>query len=78
MAKYKSGINGPFSGKIGPVTGSSWKGTPYIKSNNRVAPERKPSVAQLNQRMVFAMVSRWLRPMKENVLLIVVELKKFI
>jgi len=65
MAKYKKGINGPFTGKVGPVTGSSWKGTPYVKSNNSVLPEREPSVAQRNQRMVFAMVSSWLRPMKE-------------
>lgn len=64
MAKYKNGINGPFSGKIGPVTGSSWLGVPYIKSNNSIGSGKEPSVKQLNQRMVFAMVSNWLKPMK--------------
>ena len=32
MAKIRQGIMGPFSGKIGPIIGSSWKNISYIKS----------------------------------------------
>lgn len=32
MGKYKDGIKGSFSGKVGAVIGSSWKGKPYMKS----------------------------------------------
>jgi len=32
MGKYSQGILGPFSGKVGSVVGSSWKGVNYIKS----------------------------------------------
>lgn len=32
MARIDQGILGPFSGKVGEVIGSSWKGIPYIKA----------------------------------------------
>lgn len=32
MAIYKQGVLGPFSGKVGTVVGSSWRGVPYIRS----------------------------------------------
>lgn len=32
MGKYSQGILGPFSGKVGTVVGSSWKGVNYMKS----------------------------------------------
>lgn len=32
MGKYTQGILGPFSGKVGAIVGSSWKGVNYIKS----------------------------------------------
>ena len=32
MAKINQGILGGFSGSVGPVIGSSWKGIPYIRS----------------------------------------------
>ncbi len=32
MAIYKQGILGPFSGKVGTVVGSSWRGIAYIRS----------------------------------------------
>jgi hypothetical protein len=49
MARYKNGILGAFSGKVGTVVGASWCGTDYMRS----LPEKssKPeTVAQRNQR----------------------------
>jgi len=64
MARYKSGINGPFSGKIGPVIGSSWRGVDYMKSEAK--PNDKPATEkQLHQRHIFTMVNSWLRPLRE-------------
>lgn len=37
MAKIKKGILGPLSGTLGPVTGGTWKGIPYLK----LAPAKK-------------------------------------
>ncbi|WP_316812699.1 DUF6266 family protein [Pedobacter heparinus] len=49
MAKYKQGILGPFSGKIGNVVGASWKGISYFRS--LAEPSNKPATeAQLAQR----------------------------
>jgi len=31
MATFKNGPNGGFSGKVGSVVGSSWKGIDYIR-----------------------------------------------
>lgn len=64
MGRYKSGINGPFSGKIGSVIGSHWRGVDYMKSlSGGVA--KPPTYGQLNQRRIFAEVSSWLKPIKE-------------
>jgi len=64
MGRYKSGINGPFSGKIGSVIGSHWRGVDYMKSlSGNVA--KPPTYGQLNQRRRFAEVSSWLKPIKE-------------
>jgi hypothetical protein len=49
MARYKNGILGAFSGKVGTVVGASWCGTDYMRS----LPEKsgKPETpAQRNQR----------------------------
>jgi hypothetical protein len=62
MARYKNGINGTFSGKVGTVIGSSCRGIIYMKS----LPEAysvPPTPAQLNQRLKLSMVSAWLRPL---------------
>lgn len=32
MARIEQGVLGPFSGKVGEVIGSSWKGIPYVKA----------------------------------------------
>ncbi|HWW40729.1 DUF6266 family protein [Pedobacter sp.] len=64
MAKYKNGITGSFSGKIGPVVGATNRGVDYMRS----LPEKitKPaSVAQQNRRVIFALVVAWLRPLQK-------------
>src|SRR5690242_11507600 len=61
MATYTNGITGDFSGKVGTVIGSSWKGKPYMKSlhKKRTIPAHK--MEQLN-RNKFAMAHQWLQP----------------
>lgn len=64
MARYKNGITGPFSGKIGPVVGATNRGVDYMRS----LPEKitKPaSVVQQNRRVIFALVVGWLRPLQK-------------
>nr|WP_068890704.1 DUF6266 family protein [Pedobacter panaciterrae] len=62
MAKYKNGINGAFSGRVGNVIGATCRGVDYIRSMPVVS-GRKYSQAQINQRIKFALVVNWLRPL---------------
>nr|WP_199075979.1 DUF6266 family protein [Pedobacter sp. ASV19] len=62
MARYKNGINGPVSGKVGMVIGSSCRGIQYLKSVADVSAV-PATEAQLNQRLKLALVSGWLRPL---------------
>jgi hypothetical protein len=54
MGKYNQGILGPFSGKVGSVVGSSWKGVNYIKS--LPGPNTSNTEAQQKQRSRFKSV----------------------
>ena len=54
MGKYNQGILGPFTGKVGSVVGSSWKGVNYIKS--LPSPNASNSEAQKKQRSRFKSV----------------------
>lgn len=65
MGKYKNGINGLFSGKIGTVVGASSRGVAYMRSvpDYRVD---KPTQAQQNHRDKFGMVSSWFKPLKST------------
>lgn len=64
MARYKNGINGPFSGKVGTVVGASWRGIDYVRSVQK-AITKPASQAQINQRLVFALVTGWLKPLRD-------------
>ncbi len=68
MARYKNGVNGPFSGKVGCVVGAARRGTPYFRSvpyfKNNTA-----SQAQLDQRMIFALLMGWLKPLRELIMI---------
>ncbi|PTS99002.1 hypothetical protein DBR11_13590 [Pedobacter sp. HMWF019] len=61
MGRYKDGINGPFSGKVGQVIGSSCRGITYLRSMPNKS-KKRATQAQKNQRLKLAIVSGWLRP----------------
>ena|ERR1700712_2332890 len=64
MATIKKGILGPFSGKIGNVVGSSWKGLDVI----RTIPKKKKyrfSKLQILQQANFILMTRFLRPLTD-------------
>ncbi len=61
MGKYKRGILGAFSGKIGTVVGSSWKGIEYMRSLPKPS-SKAPSEQQMIQRAKFALVTGFFRP----------------
>lgn len=60
MGRINTGILGPFTGNVGTVVGSSWKGIPYIKAR----PVRKKAAgpAEMANRNKFAMAQNWLQP----------------
>src|SRR5687768_15182871 len=64
MARYKNGINGAFSSKVGTVVGASWRGIDYMRSVQKPI-SRPASRAQVNQRLVFALVTGWLKPLRD-------------
>lgn len=57
MATYKQGILGPFSGKVGTVVGTFWKGR-YIMRSLAPNVSNPRTDAQLDQRMRFSIISR--------------------
>jgi hypothetical protein len=62
MAKYLQGIIGAFSGKIGPVIGSSRNGVAYMKGrgNPRTGPVGEKEAENRNK---FATGHAWLKPL---------------
>ena len=61
MAIISKGILGGFSGTVGTVIGSTWKGIPNIRSRpGRQVSE--PTVKQLVQRAKFALAANFLQP----------------
>jgi hypothetical protein len=62
MAKYLQGIMGAFSGKIGPVIGTSRNGVPYMKGKGK--PRSGPVGEQeAENRNRFATGHAWLKPL---------------
>jgi len=62
MGTIKKGILGGFSGKVGTVVGSSWKGIAYMRSIPQKV--RNPrTLAQRSQRTKFALALSLLQPM---------------
>lgn len=64
MARYKDGALGSFSGKVGNIVGSYWKGR-FIM---RAAPDVShvvPTPARLIQQQKFAMMAKYLNPLKD-------------
>lgn len=61
MGTYNKGILGAFSGKVGSVVGSSWRGQDVMRSLPRKS-GRIPSEVQRLQRLRFSTVSTLLTP----------------
>jgi hypothetical protein len=61
MAKYLNGINGPITGTIGNVVGSSYEGVPQLKGKYK---KRTKNVTQkeLDNRVKFGLSQAWLQP----------------
>ncbi len=64
MAINKEGILGPFSGKVGPVVGTSWRGIPVVRSAPRKS-TKPPSPLQLRNMQQFHTVEGFLNPMSK-------------
>jgi hypothetical protein len=52
MGKFNKGILGGFSGKVGNVVGSTWKGITYMKSQPTPT-DKEPTTAQVSQQAKF-------------------------
>jgi hypothetical protein len=64
MGKIKQGILGPFSGKVGTVIGSVWKGIAYMRGI-AASVANPQTVPQLTQRQKFSVVASFLQPLNE-------------
>lgn len=63
MAEIKKGILGGFSGTVGTVVGTNWRGKDIIRSRpNRTSRQATPR--QMEQRVKFAAVVNFLYPVK--------------
>ena len=63
MAKYSLGPMGPFSGKVGILVGSSWRGINYMRSIPKKS-KKAPTSQQLAHRAKFKTVVSFLRPLR--------------
>ncbi len=66
MGKYKKGILGAFSGKVGTVVGSSWNGIDYMRSLPRPS-TKAPTDLQMIHRGKFGLVTGFLKPISSLV-----------
>ena len=64
MGKYKNGILGAFSGKIGPIIGASWRGIDYMRSVPKPS-NKPPTTRQLTQRMKMSLLRGFLLEIAE-------------
>ena len=63
MVKTPDGILGVFTGSIGPVVGSSWKGIPYVKTKPRKTDRSKPRTeGRMANEEKFKFGNNWLKP----------------
>ncbi|WP_333624528.1 DUF6266 family protein [Sphingobacterium siyangense] len=64
MARFLKGIHGAYSGKVGSVIGSSWRGVDYVRSLSKIT-NKKASEGQIAQRAKFATAVAFLSPIKD-------------
>lgn len=63
MGKYKNGILGAFTGKVGNVVGSTWNGVSYMRAVPANVKDPK-TPKQLAQRQRFGLVTSFMRKFK--------------
>lgn len=63
MGEIKKGILGGFSGTVGTVVGSNWRGKDIIKSRP-TASGKMPTPKQMEQRVKFGAAVKFLAPLK--------------
>ena len=63
MGTYRKGILGSFTGKVGTVVGSSWRGIDYMRSLPRRS-SKEPTEPQAIQRAKFGLVAGFLAPIR--------------
>lgn len=64
MAKFINGANGTFSGKVGSVIGSSWRGINYLRGLGKKS--KVPATeSQRLQRDRFSLLVKFIAPLKE-------------
>lgn len=63
MGTYNNGVLGGFSGKVGPVIGSNWRGKNILRSSPSKSSKATSSAQQL-QRDKFKFVLQFLSPIK--------------
>lgn len=61
MGRYKKGVLGPFSGKIGTVVGSTWNGIEYMRSLPKASTKAATDL-QLINRAKFGLANGFLGP----------------
>lgn len=63
MARYKNGVMGNFTGTVGTIVGSKWKGIDYMRSRSGKR-TGAATQAQLVQQAKFKLMVSFLMPMK--------------
>lgn len=63
MATFEKGIVGGFSGKVGPIVGSSFRGLDVLKSKPKKS-NKPPTLEQQNYRMRFGLIVGFLNPLR--------------
>jgi hypothetical protein len=61
MARLLSGVNGPFSGKLGTAVAVTWKGRHYLRSLPSRKLKTKPPLTKNQDK--FGTLHRWLQPL---------------
>lgn len=68
MGKYKNGILGSFTGKVGNIIGSTWNGIPYMRAVPANVKDPK-TPKQLAQRQRFGLITSLLRKFRPVVMI---------
>jgi hypothetical protein len=65
MGKYENGVLGKFTGKVGTVVGSTWKGKAVMRAKPPSKRTKASSPAQLEQQARFKLIANVLQPLAD-------------